>query len=58
MKYRSLLYGIFIGVQMFKTIRNDDIQKFIHSKKMKGYYDKIGSSASGNLISMFLLYIK
>lgn len=41
-----------------KTIRNDDIQKFIHSKKMKGYYDKIGSSASGNLISMFLLYIK
>lgn len=35
-----------------------DIQKFIHSKKMKGYYDKIGSSASGNLISMFLLNIK
>lgn len=58
MKYRSLLYGIFIRVQMFKTIRNDDIQKFIHSKKMKGYYDKIGSSASGNLISMFLLNIK
>lgn len=43
---------------MFKTIKNDDIQKFIHCSKMKGYYDKIGSSANGNLISMFLLYIK
>lgn len=43
---------------MFKTIENDDVQKFIHSRKMKGYYGKIGSSANGNLISMFLLYIK
>lgn len=58
MKYRLLFYGIFIRVQMFKIIRNDDIQKFIYSKKMKGYYDKIGLFVSGNLIFMFLLNIK
>lgn len=58
MKYRLLFYGIFIRVQMFKIIRNDDIQKFIYSKKMKGYYDKIGLFVNGNLIFMFLLNIK